>query len=493
MDWYVYAIRLIEQQTIPVHGASIDRRTMQIVSAACNDATIKALVCFCCGQINTSWFGSTIIASNPLERKSPIVMLGGRWLIERCMGNEESRKYNWEETFFREQYVSDSPSLQKDRYLQEDEWEWRRRIRYPKGMEVNVMCCPTDVISCPESVHPKHIFCQDCAAPLCMKCCYKLVRGRKVPMALANHNFVGYCSETLIKYKVRWIEAAVVCPVWTTMICFYLEEDQGHVMKEDIFGARHRIAVRGNIFSFPMPWAEIMRMLLESANVSELTVPHPPEMLAHMVRLHLNVGTNSITGHMKEVCVRTHVLLQLGYDLIESGHPALMKRSNAGPVPRAAVARIKAAYKRRVETLYPASLDPILVENGVVPPAVASVIEEGRKAKKSASPLFEKNATPSAGATSVQNAFDAVQPQLVVPERSNSAGANTAEVGFAALSRYGDLQIQSGLTFLPQWKPQYLSEAWCFEFPHQTGGPQFRKGESLRVALICFWGVRARH
>jgi len=51
-------------------------------------------------------------------------------------------------------------------------------------------------------------------------------------MALANHNYIGYVNKTLIKYKVRWIEAAIACPAWTTMICFYLEEDRGHLMRE---------------------------------------------------------------------------------------------------------------------------------------------------------------------------------------------------------------------------------------------------------------------
>ena len=73
-------------------------------------------------------------------------------------------------------------------------------------------------------------------------------------MAMGNHNYIGYCSETLVRYKVRFIEAAIVCPVWTSLICFYMEEDRGHLMKEGLHAARHRIGVRGNIFSFLMPW-----------------------------------------------------------------------------------------------------------------------------------------------------------------------------------------------------------------------------------------------
>ena len=300
-------------------------------------------------------------------------------------------------------------------------------------------------------------------------------------MAIANHNYIGYCYDTLVKYKVRWIEAAVVCPVWTTLMCYYIEEDRGHVMQEELFRGKHRMAVRGNIFSFPMPWNEIMKSLLNATATPNLTVPHPPEMLAHMVRLHLNFGTSAQIPPLKEVCVRTHVILQLGYDLIESGHPALLKTSNAGPVLKVDVARIKAAYRRRVEEMYPASADPKLAEVGVVPSTIAQVMNESLKAKKTHSPIFEKNATPSPGSLPLETVFDAVQPKLVVPERDNHAQANIAETGQAALSRYGDLKIQTGSDFVAQWKPDYLSQAFPFAFRHVTGGPEFKEGERSRV------------
>ena len=171
-------------------------------------------------------------------------------------------------------------------------------------MEVPVMCCPLDVQRCSQS-HAAHVICGECAAPLCMKCIRNMLRHKKIPMAIANHNYIGYCYDTLVKYKVRWIEAAVVCPVWTTLMCYYIEEDRGHVMQEELFRGKHRMAVRGNIFSFPMPWNEIMKSLLNATATPNLTVPHPPEMLAHMVRLHLNFGTSAQIPPLKEVCVRT--------------------------------------------------------------------------------------------------------------------------------------------------------------------------------------------
>ena len=51
-----------------------------------------------------------------------------------------------------------------------------------------------------------------------------------VPEALANDNWWGYVTSVLYEYKVRWIEAAAACPVFTALICYYVEGDRGHLM-----------------------------------------------------------------------------------------------------------------------------------------------------------------------------------------------------------------------------------------------------------------------
>ena len=67
-------------------------------------------------------------------------------------------------------------------------------------------------------------------------------------MALANDNVIGYTYETILKYKVSWIEAAAAQPAWTTMMCFYIEGDRGHLLEETMFNSSHMTVVRGNVF-----------------------------------------------------------------------------------------------------------------------------------------------------------------------------------------------------------------------------------------------------
>ena len=78
-------------------------------------------------------------------------------------------------------------------------------------------------------------------------------------VAVAVAVAVAVCLAHLL--KVRFIEAAIVCPVWTSLICYYLEEERGHLMKEGMHAARHRIGVRGNNFSLLTPWKDILDSL----------------------------------------------------------------------------------------------------------------------------------------------------------------------------------------------------------------------------------------
>ena len=117
----------------------------------------------------------------------------------------------------------------------------------------------------------------------------------------------------------------------------------------------------------------------------------------------------------------------------------------------------------------------------MVPPAVLEVLAESARSKQQASPIFEKNATPHEGAMDPASVFDAVQPQAVLLERSQAAGVGKAETTEAALCRYSELHAQTGNTFMPQWKPEYLSYVFCHEFPHVTGGPEFSEEDRLRA------------
>ena len=59
--------------------------------------------------------------------------------------------------------------------------------------------------------------------------------------------------EIIVKYKVRWIEAVIVSPVWSSVLVYYTEGDREHLMNEVVGQRRDRTVVCGGCMSFQMP------------------------------------------------------------------------------------------------------------------------------------------------------------------------------------------------------------------------------------------------
>ena len=83
------------------------------------------------------------------------------------------------------------------------------------------------------------------------------MRHTACPQALANDNWHGYPLDFLYQEKVRWIEAAAAYPVWTSVVCFYIEEERGHLMDEELRRSDFHVSMRGKVSPFSMPWEEI--------------------------------------------------------------------------------------------------------------------------------------------------------------------------------------------------------------------------------------------
>ena len=105
-------------------------------------------------------------------------------------------------------------------------WTWRRKLAFPRSIydELLILCCPEDVIC--EQAHSPEILCESCCFPLCYSCFFTSKKKEDhlipIPEALTNDNFWGYATALLYKYKVRWIEAAAACPIFTALILIFL-------------------------------------------------------------------------------------------------------------------------------------------------------------------------------------------------------------------------------------------------------------------------------
>ena len=139
----------------------------------------------------------------------------------------------------------------------------------------------------------------------------------------------------------------VVLPFWNNMVVYYVEGDRAHFMGEQIGGQRPRWGVRGNCFSYHMPWEDILRRFCTCVEDTELQAPLSQDVLVHLVRLHMKVGEAEWAKHLRQVKLRAHVALRLASVLIDNKHPAFRNKGTA--------VELKARFERVLREQYPDS------------------------------------------------------------------------------------------------------------------------------------------
>ena len=122
----------------------------------------------------------------------------------------------------------------------------------------------------------------------------------------------------------------MACPYLTTMIQYYVEghpRQKHHLANERLGEHRRAYAFRGNVFSYIMPW----EMILASASMSTSQDflkhwPHPPRMVANMIKvLFANTTDEHTLGHLKELHIRSFVLVGLARIYLENGHEDMIR------------------------------------------------------------------------------------------------------------------------------------------------------------------------
>ena len=136
----------------------------------------------------------------------------------------------------------------------------------------------------------------------------------KVARCLANDNLYGPADEDIIKQRVRWIECAAASPVLSCLITYYVEGDRGHLMDERVGQRTDPLVVRGNCYSFQMPWEGIMQKLKDLLENDDgwSTLPHDENILAKMVLFNLRIGNvTDLNKWLPAARLRPHVVLKL--------------------------------------------------------------------------------------------------------------------------------------------------------------------------------------
>ena len=309
-------------------------------------------------------------------------------------------------------------------------------------------------------------------------------------MSLANDHYYGYVHSYIVDQDVTWLECAAASVCWSTMLVFYLEEPHGHLMNESMEGAQGRTQVRGNLFSFAMAWEDVYKCCQEVEAVpgirekhtqvstgasqegshANVLLPRSPETLASLVRVCIRGGTKDLAQHLDGVTMRPFVVLQLIKLLRLSGYAGYeAKGLNSDEQVR-----------ERMKQLYPGR---DLNEGGAkfVPDEVFRVVD--RRNLKGPSIVSDKLATPGEPETSLDTWEKTERPHHLVAETSSRSATEIHEEYKYLFAQYGQVNITTGSTFLPQFRPQYIGMVHPYTLPKAVGGydvpgePRWRRPE----------------
>ena len=332
-------------------------------------------------------------------------------------------------------------------------------------------------------------------------------RPRSIPMALGHDLLFGYTTELLTQHKVRWIEMAAVLPMWTHMIVYYVEGNAGHVMNQVVGKAEWRSNVKGQCFSFIMPWAQLIREFKTRMERDDLlSLPRGEHTLQYLFRIHLKVAGEAFTDDLRQVRLRPYVLLLL-LSWLWRTRPDLFDRKTRSQKA------FMAEMQRRIQELYPETEGHLPEEEreGQIPPAFQKMLRKAedsgtddetqhppRKTTKFVTDT--KNATPaSAPDTCVDAAIENSEPRCCILDgnqnlqiseaaaRSSSVrkfeggeASSDSEMAAApggqsegARVRSGILQLETGCEMQEQWTGDYISKALPFTIPKPIKGPTF--------------------
>ena len=213
-DLYKAACSVRARDTIPIVGASTERRVFEYTAHVFNDQRIKSLMCFACPQIKVDMGGI----------RSDIEFRNARWLFTLPKG---SFTKNFSSAVFAERYrkpgsplahSGDSsasaasaefadwellihPELQDRLQQQEAGLAGVPLDELEQFYHTPVLCCPEDQ-TCRFDCKALGLLCPFCEVPICRECQLVLQQNKIIPHGLINDNWYGYLQSWVYEVGV---------------------------------------------------------------------------------------------------------------------------------------------------------------------------------------------------------------------------------------------------------------------------------------------------
>ena len=239
-------------------------------------------------------------------------------------------------------------------------------------------------------------------------------------------------------------------------------------------------AVRGNIFSFLLPWEEIMKALCEKIEEGDLSQwPLNRDAAANLVTVRLVHGPAQILDKFQQLHVRADVLRKLAHMYIDRHIADLGQRPGVlkihGSMRQGTVkASLVEHVNRRVALYYPP--EEYDTDKGKVPPEIIekATAQETAATQHTRESAFDfKQSTMHDVPQGEAKLFDNVRPSIVVDEGSSANTLHPEVVAEHALKSISNLTIRMSTKFENQFVSKYTPRIFPWALNYDCGGAEY--------------------
>ena len=476
---YNEALAEQERQCCPRLGIATDRRALLHLGETFKEENVTTLMCYVCSckKMCHQGFGKfgAVLQKGDISYRCDEKLLRDKLL--KHADNNPTWQHNSSHKRFKGKH---GDAVDTDPHMNDDSYEWKRKID-DHGVTDDAMCCPEDVKKSPQCTHDDTFVCCKCRIPVCNECWAATVNPEKIPKALTNDNFTGYAHPFIVEMKVTWLEATIASPVFSGLVTYYVEggpSQRRNLMDCRLAGAQRAWKVRGNLFSFLLPWEHVQRQLYEKCEEGDLSQwPWSPDAICQAVRVKFTNGSETLADKFRDLYVRSRVVKTMAGICIDNNVGDLQSRSGVLKIHsyekgRTIAASLKAHVERRLKELYPEN--EFGSEDGALLPGVRAIAEALQSQKSTTqreeSAFDMKQSTMHDEARSVEDTFKNLRPSIVVDE-AESTGAFAPEVVNAqAVQSIVDVEVPISNVLEEQFVGHYMSSIVPYALNHACGG-----------------------
>ncbi len=316
MVWAIYkkALEIKAGDEVPIANEAVDRRVIEYTMHLYNDENIKSLICFNCACRKLCTGGI----------RSEINFFRGQVLLEKLPAGSFTKNYAMH--VFEDRCMKAGSPLHPrgtgmrsanfadwNLTLHESVWKEGCSKEIEALKNARLLCCPEDQRFIGSCVETKKL-CKRCEVPVCKYCWQEMMQNRVVNIGLINDNWYGYVENWIYEAEVTRMEKTMASPYWTGLMLYCIGMHQPkrktHLFENPLYQAKGRIAFKGQMFSAPMDWRNVMQQVQALENKeTQIALPITGEILATRVRVFLSSGEVDVNEIIKQATVRKNVVV----------------------------------------------------------------------------------------------------------------------------------------------------------------------------------------